>query len=248
MLHSTLFLRESRPTQYQQRQSWNQDCTGWFQQVPAPFDEESIVEWTPVWSLTDRTFKYLPTDITNDLEIPTFVAITCRLDRDIEDIVLGFGTHFDPTVAIGRALTEVNQILPNVLVANANGSTKYPQAYNPLAIEWWQTATRADRSYLCPDERSPPRKKSDYIERWHDDIFADILTCQQIVESLGLEFLVLDQTRPDAGLKVAKTIIPGMRHIWKRLAPGRLYEVPVKLGWLAQPHRESQLNPFPMWM
>jgi oxazoline/thiazoline synthase len=331
-IHPHLCMQFS-PNQYQQRHTWNQDCTGWFQKVPAPFDEESIVEWTPVWSLTDRTFKYLPTaycyygypqtappmcwadsngcasgntleeailqgfmevverdcvaiwwynmlqrpqvdltsfddpyfqslkaeysslnrdlwvlDITSDLEIPTFVAITCRLDRHIEDIVLGFGTHFDPTVAIGRALTEVNQILPNVLVANADGATKYPQAYNPLAIEWWQTATRVNQPYLCPDERSPPRQKSDYVERWHDDLCADIITCQQIVESLGLEFLVLDQTRPDAGLKVAKTIIPGMRHLWKRLAPGRLYEVPVHLGWLTQPHQESQLNPFPMWM
>jgi oxazoline/thiazoline synthase len=321
------------PTQYQQRKSWNQNCTGWFQKVPVPFDEESIIEWTPVWSLTNNTFKYLPTaycyhgypqttqpmcwadsngcasgntleeailqgfmeiverdcvaiwwynrlqrpsvdlssfedpyflalkaeysslhrdlwvlDITNDFDIPTFVAITCQLDCVVEDIVLGFGTHFDPTVAIGRALTEVNQILPNVLVTNADGATKYPQAYNPLAIEWWQTATRANQPYLCPDERFPPRKKSDYVELWNDDIFADILTCQQIVENLGLEFLVLDQTRPDAGLKVAKTMIPGMRHIWKRLAPGRLYEVPVNLGWLTQPHQESQLNPFPMWM
>ena len=31
-----------------------------------------------------------------------------------------------------------------------------------------------------------------------------------------MEMLVLDQTRPDIGLRVAKVIVPGMRHMWKR--------------------------------
>lgn len=63
-----------------------------------------------------------------------------------------------------------------------------------------------------------------------------------------MEMLVLDQTRPDIGLKVVKVIVPGMRHMWKRLGPGRLYQVPVKLGWLKEPLIENQLNPIPMWM
>mgnify|MGYP001800475678 FL=1 len=63
-----------------------------------------------------------------------------------------------------------------------------------------------------------------------------------------MEMLVLDQTRADIGLRVAKVIVPGMRHMWKRLAPGRLYQVPVKMGWLKEAFTEEQLNSFPMWM
>ncbi len=37
-------------------------------------------------------------------------------------------------------------------------------------------------------------------------------------------------------------------HLWKRLAPGRLYDVPVKMGWLHEPLTVDRLNPFPMWM
>ena len=74
------------------------------------------------------------------------------------------------------------------------------------------------------------------------------MTCQQIVESKGMEMLVLDQTRPDIGLRVVRVIIPGMRHSWKRLGPGRLYDVPVQMGWLPTPLEESQLNPISMWM
>jgi len=42
-----------------------------------------------------------------------------------------------------------------------------------------------------------------------------------------MEFLVLDQTRPDIALPVVKVIVPGLRHFWPRFGPGRLYEIPV---------------------
>jgi ribosomal protein S12 methylthiotransferase accessory factor len=60
-----------------------------------------------------------------------------------------------------------------------------------------------------------------------------------------MELLVLDQTRPDIGLPVVKVIVPGLRHFWPRLAPGRLYDVPVAMGWLSEPLRERDLCPIP---
>jgi ribosomal protein S12 methylthiotransferase accessory factor len=42
--------------------------------------------------------------------------------------------------------------------------------------------------------------------------------------------------------------VPGMRHMWKRLGSGRLYEVPLQMGWLPESLKENQLNTFPMWM
>jgi ribosomal protein S12 methylthiotransferase accessory factor len=58
-----------------------------------------------------------------------------------------------------------------------------------------------------------------------------------------METLVLDQTRPDIGLNVVKVMVPGLRHFWKRFGNGRLYDIPVSLGWLPKPLTESQLNP-----
>jgi ribosomal protein S12 methylthiotransferase accessory factor len=63
----------------------------------------------------------------------------------------------------------------------------------------------------------------------------------------GIDILVLDQTRPDIGLPVVKVIAPGMRHFWNRLGPGRLYEVPVRLGLLEAPTPEEKMNPIPMF-
>jgi oxazoline/thiazoline synthase len=319
--------------QYKNRQQWNESCPSLLQRIPEPFDEEREVEWTPIWSLSHKEFKYLPTaycyygypqqpsqffcwadsngcaagnsleeailqgfmelverdcvalwwynrtkhaavnlesfnepyfqflkdyyrtcrrdlwvlDITSDLNIPTFAAISRRADCEIEDIVLGYGTHFDPVIAIGRALTEVNQILPAVLSSNADGTTRY-LSDDAFAIEWWKTATVANQPYLCPDESRLARSRKDYPRIENEDLLDDVKLCQSIIEERNMEMLVLDQTRPDIGLKVVKVVVPGLRHFWRRLGPGRIYEVPVQLGWQTSFMQESQLNPFPMWM
>ena len=69
--------------------------------------------------------------------------------------------------------------------------------------------------------------------RWCDILLA---------KKAGLDFMVLDQKRADIEVPVVRVIVPGMRHFYRRFAPGRLYDVPVKLGWLAQPRSENELN------
>jgi oxazoline/thiazoline synthase len=210
------------------------------------FDEPYFHSLKQYYQAINRELWVL--DITSDLNIPVFAAISRRSDCEVENIVLGYGAHFDAKIAISRALTEVNQILPNVLLAKADGSTQYPPSADGLAVDWWQTATVANRPYLVPDERVVAKVCGDYAQIASDDLLEDVKLCQQIVEKNDLEMLVLDQTRPDIGLRVAKVIVPGMRHMWKRLAPGRLYEAPIKMGWLQKPLTQEQLNSFPMWM
>jgi len=57
-----------------------------------------------------------------------------------------------------------------------------------------------------------------------------------------MEMIVHSQTRPDLELEVAKVLVPGMRHFWHRLGPGRLYDVPARLGWVDAPIAEGALN------
>lgn len=319
--------------QYDHRGLWNVQHADYFQKVPEPFDEVREIEWTPVWSLTQQDFKYLPTaycyfgypkppnpdcwantngcaagntleeaifqgflelverdgsalwwynrlpkpkvdlesfdepyfnaitdyyqsigrelwvlDLTSDLNIPTFAAISQRRDRQVEDIIFGFGAHFDPKLAIQRALTEICQVLPAVLTANPDGTTRYAISTESHMLQWWQTATLENQPYLVPDRRIAPKCHSDYAIVWHQDLLADITYCQKLVQERGMELLVLDQTRPDIGLNVVKVIVPGLRHFWKRLGAGRLYDVPVQMGWLSKPLIEEELNPIPLWM
>src|SRR5207244_11830440 len=109
-------------------------------------------------------------------------------------------------------------------------------------------ATLANQPYLLPDEEAVPRSAAAYSRSWSDDLAQDVRACQAVVERQGMEMLVLDQTRPEIGLPVAKVIVPGLRHFWARFAPGRLYDVPVKLGWLPRPLAEEELNPVPMFL
>jgi ribosomal protein S12 methylthiotransferase accessory factor len=70
-----------------------------------------------------------------------------------------------------------------------------------------------------------------------------VAACLRLTKQKGLDFLVLNQTRPDIDVPVVRVIVPGMRHFYRRFAPGRLYDVPIKLGLRDRPLLEKELNP-----
>lgn len=181
-------------------------------------------------------------DVTSDLGIPTMVAGSHRVGHPAEDILVGFGAHFDPQIAAARALTELNQFLPEVMTRDASGATVYLDD-DPAMISWLKEAKTADEPWLTPDPAQPARSPSSYSWPKFDDLAAAVTQCVDVTSKAGLEFIVLDQTQPDLDLNVVKVIVPGMRHFWRRLAPGRLYDVPVNLGWRDKPLSEDELNP-----
>jgi ribosomal protein S12 methylthiotransferase accessory factor len=184
-------------------------------------------------------------DVSSDTGIPTMVALSRRTDKACEDIMFGFGAHLDPTVALTRALTEMNQLMPAVVEVGRDGRYDWS---DPDAVRWWRTATWAGNAYLRPDPAVPARKLTDYGHSPTNDLHEDVTTVRRQLEDLGLDVLVLDQTRPDVGLPVVKAIVPGMRSFWSRFAPGRLYDVPVRLGRLARPTSYDDLNPLPLFV
>ena len=121
-----------------------------------------------------------------------------------------------------------------------------PTIDDPLALRWWKTARLADCPWLAPDAGQPPSKASRYSVIASTDTREDVETCRSLVEAKGMEFLVLDQTRPDIGMPVVRVIVPGMRHFWARFAPGRLYDVPLSMGRREHPLAEADLNPAPV--
>ena len=53
------------------------------------------------------------------------VAISRKVGGPTEDIMMGFGAHFDARIALMRALTELNQFIPALLNIAADGRTIY---------------------------------------------------------------------------------------------------------------------------
>ncbi|MCY3613406.1 MAG: TOMM precursor leader peptide-binding protein [Gemmatimonadetes bacterium] len=182
-------------------------------------------------------------DATSDFGIPVFVAISRRTDGETEDIIYGAGAHMDPHIAALRAVCELNQCLQWILgPAQAGGAA----SHDPVSQSWWRTGRLTDHPYLAPASGVARRDRSDYAVPDTSDTREDVEHCRALVEACGMEFLVLDQTRPDIGMPVARVIVPGMRHFWERFAPGRLFDVPVSMGWRERRLSEQELNPVPV--
>jgi bacteriocin biosynthesis cyclodehydratase domain-containing protein len=183
-------------------------------------------------------------DVTSDLGVPAMAAISRRTDKPAQDIMFGFGAHFDPRIALRRALTELGQLLPAVVDARADGSGY--QATEPHLRAWWTGATVNNQPYLLPDTGQAPRTAASY--RYTSSGRLDLADICAVVRNAGLDIMILDQTRPDINMPVAKVVVPGLRHFWPRFAPGRLFEVPVRLGRLTKQTSYDELNPIPLYL
>lgn len=173
-------------------------------------------------------------DVTTDLGIPTYVAIMHWMQNGHEHIEFGSGAHFDRRIALLRSLTELTQFMSVSMMGGASGENPTLDGVTPLRLE--------DYPFLIPSDRAivPPAPSL----KLHDNTRDQAIACVEIAARAGYDFLVLDQTRPDVEVPVVRVLVPGLRHFYRRFAPGRLYDVPVKLGLLDRPRLESDLTPF----
>jgi ribosomal protein S12 methylthiotransferase accessory factor len=222
----------------------------WYNRVRRPavdlasFGEPYLDELQALLGRRQRDLWVL--DLATDLGIPVFVAGSRRTAGRREQILFGFGAHLEARIALLRAVTELNQMLNPVLDTPVDAPIIAPFT-DRATLDWLETATLANQPYLVPLD-GPPRTASDYAPCRGDDLRDDVLFCQALLERHGMEMLVLDQTRAEIGLPVVKVVVPGLRHFWPRFAPGRLYDVPVRLGWLPEALPEEQLDPIPMFL
>ena len=173
-------------------------------------------------------------DVTSDLGVPTFVAVTHWMQNGQENIEFGSGAHFDTKIALLRALTELNQFLSLGLMGGGSGEKSSLDGATPLRLK--------DYPYLTPSGK--PLAPADFGSKFGDlDTSEQVSACVRLAKQAGLDFLVLDQTRPDIEVPVVRVIVPGLRHFYRRFGRGRLYDVPIKLGWRDRPLKENELNP-----
>jgi ribosomal protein S12 methylthiotransferase accessory factor len=174
-------------------------------------------------------------DVTNDLGVPTYVTIMHWIKDGQENIEFGSGAHFDRRIALLRSLTELSQFLSIGLMGGGSGDKSSLDGVTPLRLENYPFLIPADRPTVAPKLG---------INVLLDNARDQVEACVEIARRAGYDFLVLDQTRPDVEVPVARVIVPGLRHFYRRLGPGRLYDVPVKLGLLDRPLPEGELTPF----
>lgn len=191
----------------------------------ASFGERYFKGLEELYQIVGRGLHVL--DISADFSIPAFAAVSSSR-KDQGDVLVGFGAHLDPRIGVARALTEMNQLL-----ARAVAGESLPFFVGNLL----------ECEFLVPDAAALVKTRRDYSVLPAENLKEDLAGCVELAAKRGLETLVLDQTRSNLGMHAVKVIVPGMRPWWARFAPGRLYDLPVRMGWLTAPLPEEQLNP-----
>lgn len=196
------------------------------------FDDSYVRDLRRLFTAAGRNVWVL--DVTSDLGVPTYVAIMHWMTDGHENIEFGSGAHFDRRIALLRALTELNQFTAIGLMGGGDGEKPTLDGITPLRLKSYP--------FLIPAEspRVPPAPDM----KLADNSRGQVEACVEVARQAGYDFLVLDQTRPDVGVSVARVIVPGLRHFYRRYGPGRLYDIPVRLGLLDRPKLEAELTPF----
>ena len=186
--------------------------------------------------LADSGRRLWVLDITTDLGIPTYVAIVHWIQNGHENIEFGSGAHFDRRIAMLRALTELNQFLSIGLMGGGSGEKPSLDGVTPFHL--------AEHPFLTPSVNPADQPSLGTTFDFLHNTRGQVEACVEVARRAGLDFLVLDQTRPDVEVSVVRVIVPGLRHFYRRFGPGRLYDVPVKLGLRERPIAENELTPF----
>lgn len=174
-------------------------------------------------------------DITSDLGIPAAAAMIT--DRRSGLVLTGAGAHTDPAIAVARALTEAAQMV----AALTETDVEDPRFRAYVENSWDRQLTEADRTWVFGQGVAdiPPTPNYSSVADARDDVV-------ERIHARGYDVLWADLTRRDVDLKVVRTFAPGLRHFWRRLAPGRLYDVPLEQGWIDASFDESSVNPLEM--
>ncbi|MFB6454109.1 TOMM precursor leader peptide-binding protein [Chitinophaga sp. Hz27] len=158
-------------------------------------------------------------DLTIDTAMPVVAAIGC-IDRAY---LIGYGCHFSMEGAMIRALTELIQVRAIM------GPVPPPE--------------RRSLDYLCAHDASKKFPGLTINSNRVGDISQHII---RHLETLNIETIVVNCSRPDAGLPVVKVFTPGLRSFRPRFGAGRLYDIPVTLGLQTVSTPYEQLTP--MWL
>ncbi len=307
--------------QYKYREYWNNAAETAF--VPEKFDEQTEINWTPAWSITECKWKLVPSDyvyydysekkknnfmhadsngvaggncieeacvqgifelverdavsmwwynkiqkqeidlnsiidsyvhkvadglkkigyslhllnLTNDLNFPVIAALAInQKDKNEPPKSTGFGAHFNVNIAIERAILELGQSW--TLAERMNIDEYFLKFGNKKPSE---------ENYLCPALNLPKKNINDFQDLSTDDFLKDINILVDKFKTIGLETFIIDLTREEIGLSVVRVIVPGLVHFWPRFGSERLYNIPVKMGWLNKPLTEDELNQIPFY-
>lgn len=203
----------------------------WYNRIPRPglnlqaLGDARILKVRDALHRLGRTLKLL--DVTTDLGIPVYVAVTAR--QDGREPVIGSAAHASPVLAAWKAVRESVQ----------NWSITRMNPENPEIRHWLASASTLDHSYLEPACTVSPPASTDTV----CNPAAHLSYAVNALRHAGLHPIAVNLSRSDVLSRTVRVVVPGLRTLANCYAPGRLYDVPVRLKWSAAPLTEDDLNP-----
>ena len=214
----------------------------WYNRIPRPRLRPSaladrMVESYAAWTRGRGRILDLH-DLTHDLGIPVVAAVSSN--REASRIAFGFGAGLSSAEAARHAVGELAQCEANLALIERRVERDGRRGLTAEAralLDFSHSTRVEDHAHLSGGPlRARPRPALEL----------DLEGCRRVCRRHGLAFFAIDLTRPGIDVPVARVAVPGLRPLWARFAPGRLYDVPVRLGWRARPVTARGLNPIPL--
>jgi ribosomal protein S12 methylthiotransferase accessory factor len=201
----------------------------WYNKLPRPavdldaWNDPGVTHLRGRMTRQGRTIELL--DLTHDLRIPVYACICASAGG--RHVLFGAAASLCGATAARKAIAEVLQFWYWIARLGPNAEQRV----------WLERSSLHEFDYLAPMDWSAPLPQP--LELTDE---AALARCVRTIADAGLEPYAVDLTRPEFGIPVMRVIVPGLRHYAPRFAPGRLYDVPVRMDWRSVPLREADLN------
>jgi ribosomal protein S12 methylthiotransferase accessory factor len=160
-------------------------------------------------TLHDKGIRMLLEDVTSDLGVPTY---SCTLVDDPASAhwraipkIVGHGCHFDPVVALSRAVHEAIQ--SRVTVIAGSRDDLFPRDYQ-------NAAGREDHARLVEDARQAKRPFREPDAEPLPTFEADLQRLLAVLRDHGVpQVAAVNLQRADIGIPVVKVVVPGLEPV-----------------------------------
>lgn len=164
--------------------------------------------------LRARPRRTLLIDITTDLEIPAYVAVSAAGNG--RSIALGHAAGLSPASVAVSALTEMMQVEASLEMALAVSE-------QPWTWKTWLQEVSLEQPPLANRGETIPLPSGPGL-----GATAALAFCLSACQDRGIRLAILDRTRPDIGIPVAQILSPDLCHFKPRFARQRLLSSDVR--------------------
>lgn len=201
--------------------------------IPARLELDRVRDLLPAaladWLATrsrNTHFLHLPTDL------GCTIVATLSHDGAGRTLAYGFKAALTPGEAVSGATLEMVQMEMHLQTIADNLPPGDAGDFAHPLMKLSQTVDLTEQPWLSGNRQQE--------HRWQETTWSELVT--RLAEQ-SIPVWTFDATRADIGVPTVRAISPVLRDWSSRFGPGRLYDLPVRLGLREQPFVEAELNP-----